>query len=185
MDILETDRLIIRRFIQEDWKALYEYLSKEEVVKFEPYGVHSEDECKEEALRRSSDFAFWAVCLKDSNKLIGNLYFCEQNPSQFHTWELGYVFNNDFQGNGYATEACARLIKYGFECLKVRRIVAKCNPLNTNSWKLLERLKLRREGHSLQTVYFKHDQDGNPIWNDTFAYAMLRTEWISSNREEM
>ena len=177
MKVLETNRLIIRRFKQEDWKDLYEYLSKEEVVKYEPYGVSSEIQCKEEALRRSSDLAFWAVCLKDNNKLIGNLYFCEENPSEFQTWELGYVFNNDFQGKGYATEACNRLLQYGFESLKVRRIVAMCNPLNTSSWKLLERLRFRREGHSLQTVYLKLDKEGNSIWSDTFTYAILRSEW--------
>jgi len=177
MEAIETDRLVIRRFRQEDWKDLYEYLSKEEVVRYEPYATYSEEQCKEEAMRRASDFAFWAVCLKDTDKLIGNLYFCKQGPSEFRTWELGYVFNSDFQGKGYATEASNRIIKYGFEFLNVRRIIANCNPLNTSSWKLLERLKLRREGHSLQTVYFKLDQDGNPIWHDTYTYAMLYKEW--------
>lgn len=177
MEILETDRLIIRRFLQEDWKDLYDYLSKEEVVKFEPYGVYDENQCKEEAARRSSDLAFWAVCLKDSNKLIGNLYFSEQNPSIFQTWELGYVFNDEYQGKGYASEACNRLLEFGFEELEVRRVIANCNPLNIKSWRLMERLKLRREGHSLQTVYFKLDKEGNPIWHDTFTYAILRAEW--------
>jgi len=174
---LETNRLIIRRFNQEDWKDLYEYLSDEEVVKYEPYGIFSKEQCKAEALRRSTDLAFWAVCLKATNKLIGNLYFCEQDPSKFRTWELGYVFNREFQGKGYATEVCNRIIQYGFEDILVRRIVANCNPLNTNSWKLLERLIFRREGYSLQTVYFKLDKMGNPIWHDTYSYAILQTEW--------
>lgn len=174
MEKLETERLVIRRFQSEDWKDLYEYLSKEEVVKYEPNDVFNEAQSKEEATRRSTDTNFWGVCLKTSNKLIGNLYFC---PGEFNTWELGYVFNSDYQGNGYATEACNYMLKYGFKTLHVRRIIAMCNPLNEPSWKLLERLKMRREGHSLQTVYFKKDKDGNPIWHDTYFYAILNNEW--------
>jgi RimJ/RimL family protein N-acetyltransferase len=177
MEYLESDRLIIRRFKQEDWKDLYEYLSKEEVVRYEPYNTYSEEQCKEESMKRASDNAFWAVSLKDTNKVIGNIYFSQQDPIEFRTWELGYVFNPNFQGVGFATEASNRILQYGFEFLNVRRIIANCNPLNTSSWKLLERLKLRREGHSLQTVYFKLDKDGNPIWHDTYTYAMLNKEW--------
>ena len=181
MEFIESNRLVMRRFRQEDWKDLYEYLSKEEVVRYEPYDTYSEEQCKEESMRRVSDSAFWAVCLKDTNKMIGNLYFCEQGPSEFQTWELGYVFNPDFQGKGYATEASNRILQFGFELLNVRRVIANCNPLNTSSWKLLERLKLRREGHSLQTVYFKLDKNGNPIWHDTYTYAMLYKEWVKKD----
>ncbi|AKG34181.1 GNAT family N-acetyltransferase [Paenibacillus durus] len=177
MTILDTDRLIIRRFKAEDWRDLHEYLSRENVVKYEPYGVLTEKESREEALRRSSDSAFWAVCLKETGKMIGNLYFQEQEPKRFQTWVLGYVFHSDYQGNGYAGEACRRLLKYGYETLEIRRVIAMCNPENQRSWKLLERLNFRREGHSLQTGYFKYDKDGNPIWHDTFLYALLRTEW--------
>ncbi|CAM4449268.1 Acetyltransferase (GNAT) domain-containing protein [Paenibacillus typhae] len=81
LKVLETERLILRRFKPEDATDLYEYLSREDVVKFEPYGVHDEVQCEAEALRRSGDPAFWAVCLKASGKLIGNLYFQQQQPA--------------------------------------------------------------------------------------------------------
>ena len=179
MENFETERLIIRRFIPEDWKDLYDYLSKEEVVKYEPYDVFNEEQSKGEAARRETDPSFWAVCLKDTGKVIGNLYFSEQSPREFQNWELGYVFNSDYHGHGYATEACQCILKYGFEQLNIRRVIAMCNPLNNSSWKLLDRLKMRREGHALQTVFFKRDKDGNPIWHDTYSYAILRTEWIN------
>ena len=69
MNIIETERLIIRRFSPDDWKDLYEYLSKEQVVKYEPYGIYSEEDCKNEAYKRSTNEAFWAVCLKSNKKL--------------------------------------------------------------------------------------------------------------------
>ncbi|OMF86470.1 GNAT family N-acetyltransferase [Paenibacillus sp. FSL R7-0273] len=183
LGVLETERLILRRFKPEDARDLYEYLSREDVVKFEPYGVHNEAQCEAEALRRSGDPAFWAVCLKDSGKLIGNLYFQQQQPAAFRTWELGYVFNSGFHGCGYAAEACRRLLDYGFTDLQIRRVTARCNPDNAPSWRLLERLKLRREGFFRETGYFKHDEHGEPKWHDTFAYGLLGREWFSRAEE--
>ena len=80
MTIIKTDRLILRRFHCNDWMDLYEYLSKEQVVKYEPYGVLTDFDCKKEAAIRSRNEAFIAVCLRDSNKLIGNIYFAQQEP---------------------------------------------------------------------------------------------------------
>ena len=172
---METNRLTIRRFSPDDWRDLYEYLSQYETVKYEPYEIFTEEESKREAIRRSENDAFWAVCLKSSGKLIGNIYLSEQD---FETWELGYVFNAEFLRHGYATEAARALIDYSFEEKNAHRIVAMCNPLNERSWKLLERLGMRREGFLKQNVYFKTNEQGSPIWRDTYEYAVLRTEWI-------
>lgn len=170
---LETERLIIRRFTPEDYIDLYEYLSNGEVVKYEPYDIYTEEACKNEALQRANNQAFLAVCLKDSGKLIGNLYF---QKDDFDTWELGYVFNNKYWGNGYATESAKKVIGYAITELNARRIVAMCNPKNTNSWHLLERLHMRREGHLIKNIYFKCDEKGDPIWSDTYEYGILASE---------
>lgn len=175
MQQLETERLVIRRFKEEDWKDLYEYLSDEEVVRYEPYQAFSIEASQNEAKSRAESPAFLAVCLKENNKLIGNIYFAKQ---EFKTWEIGYVFNRAYQGRGYATEAANAVIAYGFNTRGARRIVAMCNPLNTASWRLLERLGMRREGHLKQNIYFKKDEEGNPIWSDTYEYAILKDEYI-------
>lgn len=174
MDNIITDRLIIRRFEESDWQDLHEYLSDTEVVKFEPYEIYSESQAKEEAIARSKDNSFYAVCLKENGKLIGNLYFCKED---FDTFELGYVFNRKYQGHGYATEAARALIDHAFTHFGARRIIAMCNPKNEHSWKLLERLHMRREGFLLQNIYFKTDCNGEPMWVDTYEYAILKTEW--------
>lgn len=178
MNILETERLILRRFSYDDWRDLYEYLSQESVVKYEPYGVCTEDECKEEALSRSKEEAFWAVCLKENNRLIGNVYFQQQEYGNLKTWEIGYVFNPTYQRKGYATESCKEILRYGFEYLKAHRIIAMCNPENIPSWKLLERLNMRREGHLRKNIFFKYDEEKNPIWTDTYEYGILAEEWL-------
>ena len=71
---METERLMIRRFNSDDWQDLFEYLSQKEVVKFEPYEVFTEELSRQEAAKRSDDNNFWAICLKDCGKLIGNIY---------------------------------------------------------------------------------------------------------------
>ncbi len=174
---IKTDRLIIRRFSYNDWVDLYEYLSQERVVRYEPYDVLTEKECKKEAVVRSRNKAFLAVCLRDSNKLIGNIYFEQQEPKDCGNWEIGYVFNPIYYGKGYATESCSAVIDYGIENFNVRRVVAMCNPENKSSWKLLERLKMRREGHLRNNIFFKRNKEGEPIWIDTYEYAVLADEW--------
>lgn len=181
MSILETERLIIRIFSNSDWKDLYEYLSNEAVVRYEPYEAFSEEECKKETARRSQNDAFWAVCLKENNKLIGNLYFQQKEPVQFSTWEIGYVFNPAFYGKGYATEACKRILKFGFEQLGAHRIIGKCNPENTASWKLLERLSMRREGYYIKPAFFRKTADGNPIWHNAYEYSILEEDYHCLN----
>jgi [ribosomal protein S5]-alanine N-acetyltransferase len=178
MSILETDRLVIRKFYCDDWKDLYEYLSQEIVVKYEPYDVFSEEACRQEAINRSINNAFWAVCLKENNKLIGNLYFQQQEPKEFLTWEIGYVFNPAYYRKGYATEACKGILIYGFEEMGVHRIIGKCNPENTASWNLLERLSMRREGYYKKPVFFRKTHDGKPIWHDAYQYSILEEDFF-------
>jgi RimJ/RimL family protein N-acetyltransferase len=178
MENIITERLIIRRFAETDWQDLYEYLSDREVIYFEPYEVYTREQAKEEAVRRIKHASFFAVCLKKNQKLIGNLYL---NKGDFSTWELGYVFNRTFQKQGYATESAKALICHAFSNLGARRIIAKCCTRNESSWKLLERLRFRREGMFLQNVYFKTMPNGEPDWFDSYCYAILKDEWMKFN----
>lgn len=181
----ETERLILRRFTADDWQDLYEYLSDENVVRYEPYDVYTEEQCKKEAEERAGLDCFWAVCLKGSGKLIGNVFFQQQEPKEFMCWEIGYVFNPRYSGHGYATESCKALMGYAFQELNALRIVAMCNPENPASWRLLERLGLRREGHFIKNIFFKYNVRGEPVWTDTYAYAQLAEEWFASIKKEI
>ncbi len=180
MNNMETERLVIRRFVPDDWKDLYEYLSVPEVVQYEPYDVMDVDTCIQIAKNRSEldqCKKFWAVCLKSSNKMIGQIYFDIIGPKKFFTFELGYVFNPFYYGNGYATEVCRRILQYGFEELSAHRIIAETDVKNIASWRLLERLRMRREAHRKQDVFFKMNNTGECIWKDSYQYALLREEW--------
>jgi len=172
-----TERLVIRRFLADDGEALYEYLSNPKVVKYEPYSTYTLKEACEEAERRATDSSFWAVCLKENGTLIGNLYFSQQEPEHFRIYEVGYVFNESYQGMGFATESVRSLIDYGFKQCKAHRIIGRCSTENHPSWRLMERLGMRREGHFIRKAYHEQSEDGSPIWHDVFEYALLREEW--------
>lgn len=173
-----TQRLAVRNFRPDDWKDLYEYLSQKEVLRYEPGSVSDEADCKSKAAERSESDDFLAVCLKATGKMIGHLYFARTEPSEFLTWELGYIFNPAFYGKGYATEACRGILDYAFEKLEAHRVIAMCSPENMPSWRLLERLSMRREGYFRQAAFFRRSEDGKPIWHDACQYAILSSEWI-------
>ncbi len=170
MDPINTERLIIRRFTSNDAYELYEYLSDEEVVRYEPYKPFTMQQAAKEAVRRADDEDFYAVALKD-NRLIGNIYLSKED---YDTWELGYVFNRRYWKLGFAGESVRAVISHIVEKENTWRITAMCDPRNENSWRLLEKLGFRREGHLLKNVYFFKDEQGNPIWKDTYVYALLR-----------
>ena len=167
--IIETGRLVLRRFREEDLQDLYEYLSDEETVRFEPYLPMDMNEVKASLDWRISTDEMIAVELRSGHKLIGNVYLGKR---ECNALELGYVFNRQFWGQGYAGESCSALIRKAFS-EGVHRIYAECDPCNTASWELLERLGFTREAHFRQNVFFRKDKDNNPIWKDTYVYGIL------------
>ncbi len=70
---MSTDRLLLRPFTGCDWPVLQRYLSDPQLVRFEPYGVFSAEEARRKAERRAQSSAIVAVCLRDTDQLIGNL----------------------------------------------------------------------------------------------------------------
>lgn len=172
MIVAETERLILRRYKKEDLQDLFEYLSDKDVVEYEPYKTMTFDEAKENLEWRIGTEEMIAVELKSSHKMIGNVYLGKRD---FEALEIGYVFNRNYWGNGYATESCKALIQKAFSN-GVHRIYAECDPRNKNSWKLLEVLGFRREAHFRKNVYFWKDENGKPIWKDTYIYAKLNDD---------
>lgn len=174
---IETERLIVRNFKPEDWLDLQEYVSRQEVLKFEPHWDPSDEACQKAAQDFSGGDTFIVSELKGSGKMIGHVYFHRLEPAAFMTWELGYIFNPQYQGQGYATESCKAVLQYAFDIYKTHRVIAKCNPVNVRSWKLMERLGMRREGCGLKCVTHTKSSDGSPVWWDEYQYAILAEEW--------
>lgn len=172
---LRTRRLLVRRFRPSDGPSLHGMLSRPEAVRYEPYGVVDEDGAHVLAAARTHDERFLAVTLGDGT-FVGNLYLAPEGPERWRTWQVGYVFHPDHWGHGYATESLTVLVDE-LVAADAHRVVARCDPRNTRSWGLLERVGLRREAHLLRAASFADDADGRPVWHDTFVYAVLADEW--------
>lgn len=108
---IETERLILRRFCKSDLQDLYEYLSDEEVVRFEPCKPMDWQEVENTLNWRMTTEEMLAVELKASGKMIGNVYLGQRD---FEARELGFVFNRQYWGQGYARESCKALMQHAF-----------------------------------------------------------------------
>lgn len=177
---METRRLILRRYKEEDLEDFYAYMRDEKVLRYEPYKPITYEEAKMDLQNRIQNEAMIAVERKEDHRMIGNIYFAKE---EWESMELGYVFNKTFWKQGYATESCSALIDYAFQ-QGIHRIFAMCDPNNLNSWKLLERLGFVREAHLRKNVYFFKDEQGSPIWKDTYIYSLLRENYDQNKKNE-
>jgi len=178
--MIETPRLLIRLFEKQDARALFSYLSLPEVYRYEPGAPISLEKAMELAAERAQGQDFWAVVVKNTKELAGHLFFKQTEPPEFLTWELGYIFHPKFHNLGYATESAGALVRYGFEHDYIHRVVAYCNPENIASWKVMEHIGMRREGHLKKNIFFRMAPDGLPLWVDSYAYALLAEDLIRS-----
>ncbi|NIT54197.1 MAG: GNAT family N-acetyltransferase, partial [candidate division Zixibacteria bacterium] len=175
---IETDRLYLRPFDEGDLDDVYEYTSRPDVTRYLPWDVRNRQQTREvlsqkvkrTTLKELDDIFNLAVVLKETGRLIGDLtLFLRSN--EYRQGEVGYVFNPDYHGRGYATEAAQVMLQLGFETFNFHRIYARCDPRNIGSWKLMERLGMRREAHFIHNEIFKGE------WGDEFIYAILEDEW--------
>lgn len=169
---LETTRLLIRPFIAGDLPSVYEYLSNPAVMKFIPEGVFTEEQTKEFIEANMGETAEkFAVILKEDNCLIGHIAYHPWFMTQ--TYELGWVFNPRYHNKGYASEAAAAFIKYGFDTQNLHRIIATCQPQNPPSYRVMEKIGMRREGEFRQCIYRENGE-----WWDELFYAVLKEDWL-------
>jgi len=174
---IETERLILRPVEGRDWRAIHRYASLPEVVRYLPHEPFTEDDACAFALRwseqarKSDEWPEMLIALhKAGGRLIGHLPF-EQFSHKYRTREIGWVFDPDHQGQGYATEAARAVLGLAFEKLGLHRIVATCDPRNRASYRVMEKLGMRREGHHLKDVQIRGE------WTDEYFYAILEEEW--------
>lgn len=172
------ENLIIRNFELKDEMDLCEYMLQRVDEKFEAYPDFTSEKAKEEIAFRSKSDEFFAIELKSIHKVIGNIYLGKRG---FNTRELGYVLNKDYQNRGYGSTASKEMIDFAFK-RGVHRIYAECAPQNTASWKVMEKIGLTREAYFKKNVSFHVDDQGNPIYWDTYVYATLNPTVGDENR---
>lgn len=178
MDPLTTERLVIRNFKSGDWEALLEMILKYEAspyAKFDQQWPTSPEEIKGVAEWFASGDGFLAVCLKETGRLIGFVALNPEQDEERRVYNLGYVFNADYHGKGYASEACREVLHHAFDALQVDRVITGTAAANTASRRLLEKLGFQKTGES--TGSFWQGDDGKPIEFLGYTYALSKEKW--------
>ncbi|MBO6562128.1 MAG: GNAT family N-acetyltransferase [Nisaea sp.] len=175
-----TERLCLRAYRADDLENVFRLRSNPEVVAM-LYGDPMTREEAPEALARyltppvleaDGDELKIAVERREDGAYLGNLKL--QLLSREHLQgEIGYVFDPRHQGRGYALEAARKALELGFGHFGMHRISAHCDVRNTGSWRLMEKLGMRREAHYREKEFFKG------AWAEDFVYAILAREWAS------
>jgi aminoglycoside 6'-N-acetyltransferase len=175
---LETKRLILRPFQESDLESFAAYRSDPDVARFQswatPYSMEQAaafiQELQQSRPGTPGDWDQVALELKATGQMIGDcaFYVLAEEPRQA---EIGFTLAQSFQGYGYAREAVIRLLDYLFGELNLHRVRANCDVDNLGSIKLLESLGMRREGHFVQSLWFKGR------WSSEYWYAILQAEW--------
>ena len=187
--IIETARLLLRPFLETDAEDLYEYLKEPTVNCFACMKIHSLEEAKAEASKRSEDGEFYfAIVLKETGKVIGEIVAhpetSQPDGTEHVAWDTFspcWMLNTEYQGKGYAFEAAHAFFDYLFTKKGARRIYAYTEDYNLSSQHLCEKLGMRREGMFMEFVSFVNNPDGTPLYENTMQYAILKKEWENNH----
>ena len=179
MQIIETERLILRPFREGDAADLFAYLRAPTAPCFLSLKLADLAGAEAEVRKRAVDEGSVAICLKQTGQVIGDLFGGAGDEEEDGTASVGWHLNPQFGGRGYAFEAAKALFDHLFRVKGFRRLYAYVEDHNTSSQRLCEKLGMRREGVFIEFVSFTNDDAGNPIYENTMQYAILRREWMS------
>lgn len=172
--VLETQRLILRPWEESDIPELVPLIGAREVAVTtlripHPYREeHAREFIRTEAKQNEQRLS---IRLRSDGNLCGGVGL-HPSPGHQHA-ELGYWLGVPFWGRGYATEAAAAVVRYGFEQLQLHRIFASHFEGNVASQRVLQKLGMRHEGCLRQHI-LKWGQ-----FLDLQLYAILRQEFIA------
>ncbi len=93
--------------------------------------------------------------------------------------EANRLLIRQFEPNDWETEAAFSLLRYSFEELHLHRVIATCQPENIPSYRVMEKLGMRREGFFRKCIY-----RGGNTWCDEYFYAMLEEEWFGIDEQK-
>ncbi len=174
--ILETPRLILRRFKKSDVESFLAYHNDPDIIRYQSWEAFSEKEALDFVEEQTTLQPFiagkWfqiAIDLKETNQHIGDCAVNVKEDGQ--QAELGFTISRDFQKRAYAFEAVSHLLNYLFETRKFHCIVGIADCENKASIALLKKLGMRQEGYFIQSYYDKGD------WSDEYLFAILKSEW--------
>lgn len=174
-----TARLSVRPAVADDLPALWEIRRQDSVGRWMTHA--SQDwEAFRDRMTEPDSLAKTLVMEVDA-VIVGDLFLAVEDAwSQGEVRELasgvqaeiGWCLDPAYEGRGYATEAVRELVRICFADLGLRRVTAACFADNEPSWRLMERIGMRREAHGVRDSLHRNGE-----WCDGLEYALLADEW--------
>ncbi|WP_168122040.1 GNAT family protein [Paenibacillus sp. HB172176] len=172
---LETGRLIIRDFRQEDWLDVHAYASSPLVATHMIWGPNTEADTMafiDSVIRMQEqtprvDYEF-ALIRKETGNLIGGVGI---HVVSDRVGEIGYCLHPDYWRQGFGSEAAREMLRFGFGTLGLHRIYATCRPDNIGSASVMKKIGMRYEGHLREHMFHKGK------WPDSYLHAILALEF--------
>jgi RimJ/RimL family protein N-acetyltransferase len=181
---LETERLTLRPFVEDDFEAVHAMRSRPEVARYLYQGPASREQSRERLTRMMASPA-WAVeddwfsaaaVERASGITVGDMAF-HWVSERDRTAEVGFVFDPRHQGKGLATEAAHALVDWAFTTAGMHRVIGRTEARNVASARVLEKLGMRLEAHFVENEWVKDE------WQSELVYAVLDREWSASTSD--
>ena len=174
---LATSRLVLREFVEDDWRWVHA-VETPDVVRYmtqDPATPESARAYIERVQRLAAEdprriFDFAVVRAAEPERVIGR---SGMGLEAHHNAQVWFLLDPQHRAQGYATEATRAVIDFAFDRLGVHRVYGDCDPRNTASAQLMERLGMRREAHHVENWFLKGE------WCDSWIYAVLDREWAA------
>jgi len=189
---LETERLTLRQFTEDDADNLVELDGDPDVMRYLSGGPATpREEIENDILphflnyyTRFEAFGFWAAIEKSSGDFLGWFHFRPQEGREENGVELGYRLRKSAWGKGYATEGSLALIDLGFRELGVERVYAGTYEENIGSRRVMEKSGLkfvrsyRFTTEDLQAMGIDPDTfPADEFPGEEVEYALIREDW--------
>ena len=173
---IETERLVLRPYREDDLDGLHEIFSDAGVVRWLYHDVATLDDSKLRLARKLAGRELTeeiglsaAVELRDGTYVADVVLFYRE-PAENRSIELGFSCLPAHQGHGYVTEAARAIVDWAF-ANGFHRVYGRLEARNTASARVLEKLGMRREAHLVENEWVKGE------WQSELVYAILDREW--------
>ena len=149
--VIETERLMLRRFTPEDAAANYRIYTDPANMRFMGRPTDSVEFERYHLQRHIANyydrhgFGLWATVLREKNQLVGRCGLLYQQVEETQEVEVSYLIDRHFWGQGLATEAARAVVKLGLERYGFSRLVALINPENIASVRVAEKIGMKYE----------------------------------------
>jgi RimJ/RimL family protein N-acetyltransferase len=180
---IETERLRLRRYLDQDLTDILEYSSDADfwLARNLDWPGTAEGVKEYWEAQRAVDpdtdpkWLNLVVELKATGKAIGSIGISFVRTGEHRQGCIGWLLGRKYQGQGLATEAVQALVSVCFDELGFHRVSARTGADNQRSWRLMERVGMRQEAHFRESHLVKDE------WRDEFVYAVLADEWRAAH----